>query len=162
MKGEDCRRILRTFRGCAKHQILRHRWASFDCELVAIATVGQAYRFITSLSTVEWMEFQSLHDKAKATAENAVLSVRATNAVRALFVRAKLLRQACRGATVSHRRTRFRPHRVSRRLLHCASSKAIIRRSVSQDPYPVSLNLDDWTVSDQAIIYDHQRKRFGM
>jgi hypothetical protein len=64
-------------------------------EPVAIETIGQAYRFITSLSTVEWMEFQSLHHDAKAAleaaAENAMLSVRATNALRALFVRAKLL-----------------------------------------------------------------------
>jgi hypothetical protein len=64
-------------------------------ETVAIKTVGEAYRFITSLSTVEWMEFQSLHEDAKATleaaAENAMLSVRATHALRALFMRAKLL-----------------------------------------------------------------------
>jgi hypothetical protein len=64
-------------------------------ELVTLATVGQAYRFITSLNTVEWMEFRSLHDDAKvaleAAAENAILSVQATNALRALFARAKLL-----------------------------------------------------------------------
>ena len=64
-------------------------------ELVAIATVGQAYRFITSLSTIEWMEFRSLHDDAKvaleAAAENAILSVQATNALRSLFARANLL-----------------------------------------------------------------------
>ena len=62
---------------------------------VAIETVGQAYGFITSLSTVEWMEFQSLHSDAKAAleaaAENAMLIVQATNALRALFVRVKLL-----------------------------------------------------------------------
>jgi hypothetical protein len=62
---------------------------------VAIETVGQAYGFITSLSTVEWMEFQSLHGDAKAAleaaAEDAMLVVQATNALRALFVRAKLL-----------------------------------------------------------------------
>lgn len=61
-------------------------------EPVAIETIGW---FMTSLSTVEWMEFQSLHHDAKAAleaaAENAMLSVRATNALRALFVRAKLL-----------------------------------------------------------------------
>jgi hypothetical protein len=54
-----------------------------------------AYGFITSLSTVEWMEFKSLHGDAKAAleaaAENAMLSVQATNALRALFVRARLL-----------------------------------------------------------------------
>ena len=73
--------------------------ASFKIKLngesVAIATVGQAYRFITSLSTVEWMEFRSLHNDAKvaleAAAENAILSVQATNALRMLFARAKLL-----------------------------------------------------------------------
>jgi hypothetical protein len=60
-------------------------------EPVAIATVGQAYR----VSTVEWMEFRSLHDDAKvaleAAAENAILTVQATNALRTLFGRAKLL-----------------------------------------------------------------------
>jgi hypothetical protein len=73
--------------------------ASFKIKLngepVTLATVGQAYRFITSLSAVEWMEFRSLHDDAKvaleAAAENAIMSVQATNALRALFVRAKLL-----------------------------------------------------------------------
>jgi hypothetical protein len=64
-------------------------------ESVAIETVGQAYRFITSLSTVDWVEFQTLHNDAKAAleaaAENAMMSVQATNALRALFVRAKLL-----------------------------------------------------------------------
>jgi len=57
--------------------------------------VGQAYGFITSLGTIEWMEFRSLHDDAKialeAAAENAILSVQATNALRVLFARAKLL-----------------------------------------------------------------------
>jgi hypothetical protein len=38
-------------------------------ELVTLATVGQAYRFITSLNTVEWMEFRSLHDDAKVALE---------------------------------------------------------------------------------------------
>ena len=64
-------------------------------EPVSIATVGQAYRFITCLSTVEWMEFQFLHDEAKmaleAAAENAILTVQATIALRLLFARAKLL-----------------------------------------------------------------------
>ncbi len=64
-------------------------------ETVAIKTVGEAYRFITSLNTVEWMEFQSLHEDAKvaleSAAENAMLSVRATHALRTLFTRAKLL-----------------------------------------------------------------------
>jgi hypothetical protein len=72
--------------------------ASFQIKLngesVAISTVGQAYRFITT-GTVEWMEFRSLHNEARlaleAAADNAILSVQATNALRALFARAKLL-----------------------------------------------------------------------
>jgi hypothetical protein len=62
---------------------------------VSIATVGQAYRFITNLSSVEWIEFKSLHADAVSTlhdaAGNAMLTVQATNALRALFVRARLL-----------------------------------------------------------------------
>jgi hypothetical protein len=62
---------------------------------VTIATVGQAYQFITNLSSVEWMEFRTLHDDAvnylQKAADNAMLTVQATNALRALFVRAKLL-----------------------------------------------------------------------
>ena len=62
---------------------------------VAIETVGEAYGFIASLNTVEWMEFQALHNDAKvaleAAAENAMMSVQATNALRVLFGRAKLL-----------------------------------------------------------------------
>jgi hypothetical protein len=64
-------------------------------ETVTIATVSQAYRFITNLSSVEWMEFRALHDDAvnylEKAADNAMLTVQATNALRALFVRAKLL-----------------------------------------------------------------------
>jgi hypothetical protein len=64
-------------------------------ETVSVATVGHAYRFITNLSSVEWMEFRSLHDDAVASlrsaAENAMLTVQATDALRALFVRARLL-----------------------------------------------------------------------
>ena len=62
---------------------------------VAIATVGQAYQFLTNFKSVEWMEFRSLHDDAvhalEGAADNAMLVVQATNAVRALFVSAKLL-----------------------------------------------------------------------
>jgi hypothetical protein len=62
---------------------------------VAIGTVGQAYRFITNLSSVEWIEFRSLHADAvsslQGAAGNAMLTVQATNALRALFVRARLL-----------------------------------------------------------------------
>lgn len=64
-------------------------------DTVSIGTVGQAYRFITSLSPVEWMEFKSLHQEAvgslQSAAGNAMLAVQATNALRVLFVRAKLL-----------------------------------------------------------------------
>jgi hypothetical protein len=62
---------------------------------VSIGTVGQAYKFITNLSSIEWMEFKSLHDEAVASlegaADNAMLTVQATNALRALFVRAKVV-----------------------------------------------------------------------
>jgi hypothetical protein len=62
---------------------------------VAIGTVGQAYQFLTSLNSVEWMEFRSMHDDAvealEGAADNAILTVQATDALRALFVSAKLL-----------------------------------------------------------------------
>ncbi|MEO8320043.1 MAG: hypothetical protein ABJA75_03655 [Bradyrhizobium sp.] len=62
---------------------------------VSIGTVGQAYRFITNLSSIEWVEFRSLHADAVSAlqhaAGNAMLTVQATNALRALFVRARLL-----------------------------------------------------------------------
>jgi len=62
---------------------------------VSIGTVGEAYRVITSLSSIEWMEFRSLHENAvsalQGAAGNAMLTVQATNALRTLFVRAKLL-----------------------------------------------------------------------
>jgi hypothetical protein len=62
---------------------------------ISIGTVGQAYRFITSLSPVEWMEFRSLHQDAvgslQSAAGNAMLTVQATNALRVLFARARLL-----------------------------------------------------------------------
>jgi hypothetical protein len=64
-------------------------------ETVSIGTVGQAYKFITNLSSIEWMEFRTLHDEAvmqlEGAAEDAMLTVQATNALRALFVRAKVL-----------------------------------------------------------------------
>jgi hypothetical protein len=64
-------------------------------DTLAIATVGQAYQFLTNYNSVEWMEFRSLHEDAVAAlegaADNAMLAVQATNAVRALFVSAKLL-----------------------------------------------------------------------
>ena len=62
---------------------------------VSITTVGQAYRFITSLSSIEWIEFRALHADAiralQRAADNAMLTVQATDALRALFARAKLL-----------------------------------------------------------------------
>jgi hypothetical protein len=64
-------------------------------KIISIGTVGQAYKFITNLSSVEWMEFRSLHDEAitqlEGAAENAMRTVQATNALRALFVRARVL-----------------------------------------------------------------------
>jgi hypothetical protein len=66
-----------------------------DGRTVSIATVGQAYQFLTGLSSVEWLEFRSLHDDAvgllERAAGDAMLTVPATNALRALFVAAKLL-----------------------------------------------------------------------
>jgi hypothetical protein len=64
-------------------------------QTVSIGTVGQAFRFITSLSAIEWMEFRALHEDAlvslQRAAANAMLTVQATNALRTLFVRARLL-----------------------------------------------------------------------
>lgn len=64
-------------------------------EMVPIGTVGQAFRFITNLSAIEWMEFRALHEDAivalQRAAGNGMLTVQATNALRALFVRAQLL-----------------------------------------------------------------------
>ncbi len=60
-----------------------------------ITTVGEAYEFLTSYNSIEWMEFRTLHDAAidalERAAENAIMAVQATNAVRALLVSAKLL-----------------------------------------------------------------------
>ncbi len=62
---------------------------------VCIATVGHAYQFLTNLSSIEWMEFRGLHSEAiellERAAGNAMMTVPATNAVRSLFARAKLL-----------------------------------------------------------------------
>jgi len=64
-------------------------------KIISIGTVGQAYKFITNLSSIEWLEFRALHDEAivqlEGAAENAMLTVQATNALRALFVRARVL-----------------------------------------------------------------------
>ena len=64
-------------------------------QTVSIGTVGQAYRFLTSLSAIEWMEFRALHEEAmlalQRAAADGMLTVQATAALRTLFVRAKLL-----------------------------------------------------------------------
>ena len=64
-------------------------------QTVSIGTVGEAYRFITNLSSIEWIEFRALHADAvsalQRAAGNAMLTVQATNALRTLFIRAKLL-----------------------------------------------------------------------
>ena len=64
-------------------------------QTVSIGTVGEAFRFITSLSAIEWMEFRALHEEAllslRRAAANGMLTVQATDALRTLFVRAKLL-----------------------------------------------------------------------
>ncbi len=64
-------------------------------QTVSIGTVGQAFRFITSLNAIEWMACRALHEEAQRSlqlaAENAMLTVQATDALRTLFVRAKLL-----------------------------------------------------------------------
>jgi len=64
-------------------------------QAVSIGTVGQAYRFITSLSAIEWMEFRALREEAmlalQRAAADGMLTVQATAALRTLFVRAKLL-----------------------------------------------------------------------
>ena len=61
---------------------------------MSIATVGQAYRFLTEYTSVEWIEFRGLHGDAldflQRAADDAMLAVPATNAVRALFVSTKL------------------------------------------------------------------------
>jgi hypothetical protein len=73
--------------------------ATFNVKLdggtISMATVGQAYRFITTPSSIEWMEFRSLHHDAvsslRSAAENAMLAAPATNALRTLLARAGLL-----------------------------------------------------------------------
>jgi delta-aminolevulinic acid dehydratase/porphobilinogen synthase len=64
-------------------------------QTVSIGTVGQAFRFITSLNAIEWMEFRALHEEAllslQRAAADGMLTVQATNALRTLFVRARLL-----------------------------------------------------------------------
>ncbi len=42
---------------------------------VSIATVGQAYRFLTEYSSIEWMEFRTLHGDAVDLLERAGIHV---------------------------------------------------------------------------------------
>ncbi len=55
---------------------------------VSIGTVGQAYRFISNLSSIEWIEFRALHADAvsalRDAAGNAMLAVQATRPARAV------------------------------------------------------------------------------
>ena len=50
-------------------------------KLVSISTVGQAYQSLTTLNSIEWMEYRSLHDDAvdllERAADNAMLTVQA-------------------------------------------------------------------------------------
>ena len=66
-----------------------------DGERVAIRTVGAALRFITENSCVEWMEYYGAYNTAKVALEraatNAILSRKATDALRILFSQSKLL-----------------------------------------------------------------------
>jgi hypothetical protein len=68
---------------------------SLNGKAISISTVGEAYRAITSPGSIEWLEFRSLHRSAVTSLQNAagdaMLTVQATNALRALFVRARLL-----------------------------------------------------------------------
>ena len=56
---------------------------------------GPGLSFITSLGSIEWIEFRALHADAvnalQRAARNAMLTVQATDALRALLARAKLL-----------------------------------------------------------------------
>ena len=51
---------------------------SLNGQTVSIGTVGQAYRFITNLSSIEWIEFRALHADAvralQSAADNAMLT----------------------------------------------------------------------------------------
>jgi hypothetical protein len=64
-------------------------------EPLTIKTVGEAYRFVSNDGVVEWIEVYGLRKRAlealRAASHNAMLSRRATDAVRALLAGAKLL-----------------------------------------------------------------------
>ena len=66
-----------------------------DGKRVPIQTVGAALRFITENKCVEWMEYYGAYNSAKdlleRAATNAMLSRKATDALRVLFAQSKLL-----------------------------------------------------------------------
>lgn len=66
-----------------------------DGKRVAIQTVGSALRFITENQCVEWMEVYGAYNDAKTllerAASNAMLSRKATDALRILLSQSKLL-----------------------------------------------------------------------
>ena len=66
-----------------------------DGKRVAIQTVGGALRFITENQCVEWMEYYGAYNAAKLALEraatNAILSRKATDALRILLMQSKLL-----------------------------------------------------------------------
>jgi hypothetical protein len=66
-----------------------------DGERIALQTVGAALRFITENQCVEWMEYYGAYNAAKLALEraatNAMLSRKATDALRVLLMQSKLL-----------------------------------------------------------------------
>ena len=44
---------------------------SLNGKTMSIGTVGQAYRFITNLSSIEWIEFRALHADAVSSLQCA-------------------------------------------------------------------------------------------
>jgi hypothetical protein len=66
-----------------------------DGKRVAIQTVGAALRFLTENQCREWMEYYGAYNAAKLALEgaatNAILSRKATDALRVLLTQSKLL-----------------------------------------------------------------------
>jgi hypothetical protein len=66
-----------------------------DGKRVAIQTVGAALRFLTENQCREWMEYYGAYNAAKLALEraatNAMLSRKATDALRILLAQSKLL-----------------------------------------------------------------------
>ena len=66
-----------------------------DGKRVAIQTVGAALRFLTENQCREWMEYYGAYNTAKVALEraatNAMLSRKATDALRILLAQSKLL-----------------------------------------------------------------------